>query len=62
MKIKIEIPGGKVRSLAPYVVQRLNKRKPLAQRADDLGRGRRRLCGFGRGYRRDEARRDPTQG
>ncbi len=29
MKIKIEIPGGKVRSLAPYVVTRLNKKKPL---------------------------------
>ena len=29
MKIKIEIPGGKVRSLAPYVVQRINKKKPL---------------------------------
>jgi Trypsin-like peptidase domain len=29
LKIKIEIPGGKVRSLAPYVVQRLNKNKPL---------------------------------
>ena len=29
MKIKIEIPGGKVRSLAPYVVKRLNKKKPL---------------------------------
>jgi S1-C subfamily serine protease len=29
MKIKIEIPGGKVRTLAPYVVQRINKRKAL---------------------------------
>jgi hypothetical protein len=29
MKIKIEIPGGKVRTLAPYVVTRLNKKKPL---------------------------------
>jgi S1-C subfamily serine protease len=29
MKIKIEIPGGKVRSLAPYIVQRINKRKSL---------------------------------
>jgi Trypsin-like peptidase domain len=29
LKIKIEIPGNKVRSIAPYVVQRLNKRKPL---------------------------------
>ena len=29
MKIKIDIPGGKVRSLAPYIVNRLNKKKPL---------------------------------
>jgi hypothetical protein len=29
MKVRIEIPGGKVRSLAPYVVTRLNKKKPL---------------------------------
>ncbi len=29
MKIKIEIPGNKVRSLAPYVVNRINKSKPL---------------------------------
>jgi S1-C subfamily serine protease len=29
MKIKIEVPGGKVRTLAPYVHQRLNKNKPL---------------------------------
>jgi len=29
MKIKIEIPGGKVRTLAPYVVNRINKKKPL---------------------------------
>jgi regulation of enolase protein 1 (concanavalin A-like superfamily) len=29
LKVNIEIPGGKVRSIAPYVVQRINKRKPL---------------------------------
>jgi hypothetical protein len=29
LKIKIDIPGGKVRSLAPYIVNRLNKKKPL---------------------------------
>jgi S1-C subfamily serine protease len=29
LKIKIEVPGGKVRTLAPYVVTRLNKKKPL---------------------------------
>jgi hypothetical protein len=29
MKIKIEIPGGRVRSLAPYVVTSLDKKKPL---------------------------------
>ena len=29
MKINIEIPGGKVRSLAPYIVQRINKKKAL---------------------------------
>ena len=29
LKIKIDIPGGKVRSLAPQIVNRLNKKKPL---------------------------------
>jgi S1-C subfamily serine protease len=29
MKVTIEIPGGKIRSLAPYVVQRINKKKAL---------------------------------
>ncbi len=29
LKIQIEIPGNKIRSLAPYVVQRTNKKKPL---------------------------------
>jgi S1-C subfamily serine protease len=29
MKVSIEIPGGKVRSLAPYIVQRLRKNRPL---------------------------------
>jgi regulation of enolase protein 1 (concanavalin A-like superfamily) len=29
LKIKIDVPGGKVRSLAPYIVNRLNKKKPL---------------------------------
>ena len=29
MKIKIDIPGGKVRSIAPYILNRLNKKKPL---------------------------------
>jgi S1-C subfamily serine protease len=29
MKIKIDIPGGKVRSLAPYIVNRLNKKRAL---------------------------------
>jgi hypothetical protein len=29
MKIGIEIPGGKVRSLSPYFVQRISKKKPL---------------------------------
>jgi S1-C subfamily serine protease/regulation of enolase protein 1 (concanavalin A-like superfamily) len=29
MKISIEIPGGKVRSIAPYIVQRLRKNRPL---------------------------------
>jgi S1-C subfamily serine protease/regulation of enolase protein 1 (concanavalin A-like superfamily) len=29
LKFKIEVPGNKVRTLSPYVVTRLNKRKPL---------------------------------
>jgi hypothetical protein len=29
MKLKIDVPGGKVRTLAPYVKHRLNKNKPL---------------------------------
>ena len=29
MKIQIEIPGGKIRSIAPFIVQRINKKKPL---------------------------------
>ncbi len=29
MKLKIEVPGNKIHTLAPYVVTRLNKQKPL---------------------------------
>jgi S1-C subfamily serine protease/regulation of enolase protein 1 (concanavalin A-like superfamily) len=29
MKLKIEVPGNKIHTLAPYVVTRLNKKKPL---------------------------------
>ena len=29
MKIKIEVPGNKIHTLAPYVVTRYNKKKPL---------------------------------
>ena len=29
MKIKIEVPGGKIHTLSPYFVQRISKKKPL---------------------------------
>jgi S1-C subfamily serine protease len=29
MQIKIEVPGGKIRTLSPFLVQRINKKKPL---------------------------------
>ena len=52
LKIKIDVPGGKIRTLAPADSSVAQQEEAAAQRPDDPDRRGRRLRGDGRGHRR----------